>query len=66
MPKQLDTSMLSHALIGYEIEREKITTKIGEIKSLLDGARAVAPRKAPKRRITAAGRANIVAALKRR
>ena len=70
MPRQLDASMLEMALIGYETERQKIGQKIVEIRGLLDG-RASVPNevkrgKRKKRHLSAAGRARIVAALKRR
>jgi len=64
-----DTTTLKMALIGYEIERNKIEEKIREVQSALGttGASEAQAAPAPKRRkMSAAARRRIAAAQKRR
>ena len=69
-----DISLLEAALIGYEVERQKIQEKIAEIQARLNGrsdyAQAAvgnaAPAKRTRRRMSAAARRKIAAAQKRR
>ena len=64
-----DLATLEMALVGYQVEKEKIESKIREIHSQLKGKPAVAPaKKAPgvKRALSAAARRRISAAQKRR
>ncbi|HUB33825.1 MAG TPA: hypothetical protein VMA31_12375 [Bryobacteraceae bacterium] len=68
-----DESTLQMALVGYQIEREKIETRIRELQAQLKGKRggsassqgaARAPR--ARRQLSAAARARIAAAQKKR
>jgi len=71
-----DRTTLEMALIGYEVERKRLSDKIGEIQSLLGrGKRAgggpvakkqAAAQGAPKRVLSAAARARIAAAQRKR
>ena len=69
-----DRTTLEMALVGYEIELEKIDGKIREIKSLLKGSRNSSPlasrmdggRGLGKRNLSEAARARISAAQKKR
>jgi len=64
-----DLATLEMALVGYQIEKEKIESKVREIQSQLKGNPAVAPaKKAPRvrRALSAAARRRISAAQKRR
>ena len=64
-----DRATFEMALVGYQIEKEKIENKIGEIRSQLKGMPVVAPaKKAPgvKRVLSPAARRHIVAAQKKR
>jgi hypothetical protein len=68
--KAQDTSMLAMALVGYELEKQKIESKIRDIRAKLGGAitaikkAIVAPAK--KRTLSAAARKRIAAAQRRR
>ncbi len=69
-----DLTTLQMALVGYQIEREKIDQKIREIQARLKGKRIVAPSAAaqsaapaaPKRVLSPAARRRIAAAQKKR
>ena len=65
-----DLTTLQMALVGYQIEREKIEAKIRELQSTLKGRRGMigaSGGKAPVRReLSAAARARIAAAQKKR
>lgn len=67
-----DLTTLQMALVGYQIERDKIEAKIRELQSQLKGKRvAIGPSsdaKAPRvrRELSAAARARIAAAQKKR
>ncbi len=68
-----DDSTLQMALVGYQIEKEKIETRIRELQSQLKGKRGASPApqagaKAPRvrRELSAAARARIAAAQKKR
>lgn len=67
-----DLTTLQMALVGYQIERDKIEEKIREIQSQLRGKRIPMPsgtaarRPATKRVLSAAARARIAAAQKKR
>ena len=64
-----DLATLEMALVGYQIEKEKIESKVREIQSQLKGKPSVAPAKtAPvvKRVLSAAARRRISAAQKKR
>ena len=68
-----DHTTLQMALVGYEIEKERIVSKMREIQSLLGGSvssgSAAAPKTeaAPKKRVlSAAARKRIAAAQKKR
>lgn len=64
-----DLATLEMALVGYQIEKEKIEGKVREIQSQLKGKPVVAPAKtAPvvKRVLSAAARRRISAAQKKR
>ena len=66
--------MLAMALVGYEVEKQKIEEKIREIRARLGGGKATgrgsAPAKAggprPKRTLSAAARRRIAAAQRKR
>ena len=65
-----DTSMLAMALVGYELEKQKIEGKIRDIRAKLGGAitaikKAIAA-PAKKRTLSAAARKRIAAAQRRR
>jgi len=65
----MDTSILQHALIGYQAERAKIDEKIAEIEALLNGKQKSSTNKRPLRKrkaLSAAARARIAAAQKER
>jgi hypothetical protein len=71
--KTEDLTILQMALIGYQVERQKIDDKIGQIQTQLGGKRAPAPSakaaknaKRPKRVLSASARARISAAQKKR
>lgn len=69
-----DLSTLQMALVGYQIEKQKIEEKIGEIQSMLRGKSAPAAavssgeEKAPgkRRQLSAAARKRIAAAQRKR
>jgi hypothetical protein len=68
-----DQTILQMALVGYEIEKQKIEAKIKDIQAQLKGKRAAAPpatpeKKAPgaKRVLSPAARRRIAAAQKKR
>jgi hypothetical protein len=65
-----DTSMLAMALVGYELEKQKIEAKMRDIRAKLGGAstattKTVAP-VTKKRTLSAAARKRIAAAQRRR
>jgi hypothetical protein len=70
--KNEDMTTLEMALVGYQMERQKIEDKIRELQSRLKGKRVAAPSapaaKSPgrKRVLSAAARARIAAAQKKR
>jgi hypothetical protein len=67
MPQTSDPDLLAAALIGYQEILKQIESQIAELRRRLNVAPAAAAVPAPKkRRISATGRANIVAALKKR
>ena len=71
MPTKLTTEILTAAVLGFEEQKRHIDTKIAELRAMLDGgnkptAATPEPTKRKRRRMSAAGRANIVAALKKR
>jgi hypothetical protein len=64
-----DRTTLEMALVGYQVEKEKIESKIRDIQSQLKGKAAEAPAKKAsgvKRMLSAAARRRISAAQKRR
>ena len=66
-----DLAILQMALVGYESEKHKIEDKIDELKARINGKRIPAGRKVKKapgarRILSAAARARIAAAQKRR
>jgi hypothetical protein len=68
-----DLTILQMALIGYQVEKQNIDDKIGRIQAQLGGKRRPAPSggaakkaKRPKRVLSAAARARISAAQKKR
>lgn len=66
-----DLTTLQMAVVGYQIEKEKIESKIRELQSQLKGRRAAAPASggAPqttRRELSPAARARIAAAQKKR
>jgi hypothetical protein len=71
MPKPDQNELLRMALIGYEVEREKIDEKMSEIRSLISGGttKTAAEEAAPvrkRRRMSKEARARISAATKAR
>jgi hypothetical protein len=71
-PAQEDSQTLRMALVGYDIEHQRITDKIAEITGLLNGNAPVAiqgesePTKRKRRKISAAARKRIGDATRRR
>ena len=70
-PRRVDDSTLRMALVGYEIERTKITEKIAEVQAKLgsrDGASASVEAKPTRkrRRISAVARKRIAEATRKR
>lgn len=67
MPKTPDTDLLEAALLGYQQKLKETESRIAELRRMLHGtpAAAAAP-VAKKRKLSAKGRANIIAALKKR
>jgi hypothetical protein len=63
-----DTSILSMALVGYELEKKKIEERIKEIRAQLSGKSVSSPNGhgPAKRRLSAAARKRIAAAQKKR
>ena len=66
-----DATTLQMALVGYQIEKQRIESRIQEIRSQLKGKRAAGSASAPKapgrrRELSAAARGRIAAAQKRR
>ena len=67
-----DLTTLQMALVGYQIERQKIDDKIRELQALLKGTSATPPaavaKKAPgtRRNLSAAARSRIAAAQRKR
>ena len=63
-----ELATLEMALVGYQVEKEKIESKIREIQSQLKGKPVVAAKKAPgvKRVLSAAARRRISKAQKKR
>ena len=71
MPTKLTNEILNAAIDGYGVQKSRIDAKIAELRAMLSGgtAETAATAERPKRKrrkLSAAGRANIVAALKRR
>jgi hypothetical protein len=72
MPTQKLTNAILHAAIeGFESQKRAIDEQIAEVRQMLDGNRAEPasaskPQTRRRRKMSAAGRANIVAALKKR
>ena len=70
--KNEDMTTLEMALVGYQVERQKIEDKIRELQSRLKGKRVAAPAASEpkpagrKRVLSAAARARIAAAQKKR
>lgn len=70
--KNVEDSTLEMAIIGYQLEKEKIESKIRELQSLLKGKRVAAPsapaeKKAGTKRVLSPGaRRRIAAAQKKR
>ncbi len=68
MKREQRTEILQHALIGFQLQRERIDQQIAEVQRQLNGA--VPPQaeeeEKPKRRLSARGRANIIRATKER
>ena len=66
----MDANDLKMALVGYELERQKLEVKIAEIQRQLGGRRGAAPvgAKPPtkRRRLSTAARKRIVEAQKKR
>src|SRR5262249_13198831 len=70
-PKAEDKSILSMALVGYEMEKRRIEEKIQEIRTQLGKvtarvARAITPDAPKRRKLSAAARKRIAAAQKKR
>ena len=65
-----DLATLQMALVGYQIEKDKIETKIRELQGHLKGRRAVLPSgakpSAGRRELSAAARGRIAAAQRKR
>jgi hypothetical protein len=62
-----DESLLRMALVGYEQEKQRLEEAIQRVQGMLNGTPATTkPLRQKKRKLSAAGRARIVAALKRR
>ncbi|MBZ5591745.1 MAG: hypothetical protein LAP39_05885 [Acidobacteriia bacterium] len=64
-----DPTMLAMALVGYELEKQKIDEKIREIRARLGGGKAggaAASAKTGKRTLSAAARRRIAAAQRKR
>jgi hypothetical protein len=71
MPKTPDNDLLEAALLGYQQMLKETETRIAELRRLLHGTPAPTPAAdaapvARKRKLSAKGRANIIAALKKR
>jgi hypothetical protein len=67
MPKQIDSSVLEMALVGYQAEIQKITARISVIgKRLGAGAQRITEGPKPKRVLSAAARKGIADAQKKR
>ena len=70
MPTKLTPEIITAAILGYEQQKRHITTKIAELRSLLSGAPAEssAPesRKPKRRKMSAAARARIAEAQRKR
>jgi hypothetical protein len=61
------TELLQRALLGFQVQRERIDTQMEEVRRRLNGAVAPpADEEQPKCRLSAKGRAAIIAATKRR
>ncbi len=66
---RIDRPLLEAALVGLEIQKQKIAEKMAEIERQLDGARPVAAsaeQPKPKRRLSSAARKRIAAAQRKR
>ena len=61
-----DASTLEMALVGYQIERQKIDERIRAIQAQLRGKAGATPAAAPKRVLSAAARRRIALAQKKR
>jgi hypothetical protein len=73
MPTQeLSPEILNAAIDGFEARKKRIETQIGQIRQMLDGGGLTTPVGTPevptgkRRKLSAAGRAAIIAALKKR
>jgi hypothetical protein len=71
MPKTPDTDLLEAALLGYQQKLKETESRIAELRRMLHGTPASTPAAASapvarKRKLSAKGRANIIAALKKR
>lgn len=70
--RKLTTEIVNAAILGMEVQKEKLDAKIAELRAMLDGgpaARAVtpeAPTRERRRKISAAARARIAEAQRKR
>ena len=60
------TELLQHAVLGFQLQRERIETQMEDVRRRLNGAAAPPVAERPKRRLSAKGRAAIVKATKER
>jgi hypothetical protein len=66
MRRQIDSSLLEMALVGYQAKRDEVVQKMAEIESQLGVATAPSAAAEPKRKMSAAGRRAISAAQRKR
>src|ERR1019366_1723792 len=71
MPTKLTNEIIIAAITGFESQKTRIDLQIAELQAMLDGGTKPTPAATPetpkrKRRLSRAGRAAIVAALKKR
>ena len=66
MPQKLSQEIISAAIAGFEAQKQRINSKIAELRNMLDHRHASAETPKPKRKISAASRRRMALAQKKR
>ena len=66
MPQKLSQEIISAAIAGFEAQKERINSKIAELRNMLDHRHSAPEVPKPKRKISAASRRRMALAQKKR